>query len=138
LIRDAAILLALAFVCYRIYEDGAQSVKSQDMTAVVAEIKSNAAKEDAWRLQSDQANAQRSKEISDLKANIDANKRPVIIVQPPAQSPGPDKLPVAAASTGTADTASGQVDIRPGINAFEDYYETALANCRDAIASWPQ
>ena len=143
-VKDLLILLALAFVVYRVYAAGKDADLKQDMKEVMQQLKANAEQESKWRTASDQAERTRAAEIADIDANISANTRPVYIVQPAAKprdsnsvSKGSTPASAQLAGAGGSDSGVG-VNIRPGINAFEMKYEAAFADCRDLYAQWPQ
>jgi hypothetical protein len=50
--------------------------------------------------------------------------------------PNPAAAPSSTSARGAVVGGSG-VDLRPAVDAFERKYETALADCREALKSWP-
>ena len=145
-VRDVLILAVIGFIAFKVYELGADQVKVADMKAVQKQLSSNAAQAAAWQKESSDANAQRAQDLEDVRAAVAAHgSEPVYIVR---NAPSGGAVPAPAAAAGCGRPASGgtdagprgdplAVDVRPAINAFELKYETVLANCRAAIASWP-
>ena len=144
LARDFAIVGALGFIVWKLVDFGEDRIKAQDLKAVQAQIAANAKIQSQWQAKSEAADAQRTQDLADLAARIDANHQPVIV----RIAPHPSPVPIAAAcpvspvaASGAADHGSGvdsgPADVRPLINAFELKYETALAGCRAALAQWP-
>lgn len=143
LARDFAIVGALGFIVWKLVDFGEDRIKAQDLKAVQAQIAHNVELQSQWQAKSEAADAQRTQDLADLAARIDANHQPVIV----RIAPHPSPVPIAAAcpvspvaASGAADNGSGGdsgPDVRPLINAFELKYETALAGCRAALAQWP-
>lgn len=144
LIRDVAIVGALAFVVYRIYTDGANAVKVADMKAVQKQLDANTQTVARWSQEASDAQKQRTQDLSTIHDAIAAHSQPIVVLRDRPASAGTVPSPSATpgsqpAACGSADRGSGKdtVDIRPDISAFETKYEGALAECRAAIASWP-
>ncbi len=142
LARDVCILLALAFVVWRIYAAGQNAVKAADLQFLQAQLSEQAKTLDSWRQEATNANDQLSRDVATLHAPT-PNKPPVWLCNAPS-SPRRPVLPATAPtapsehpSPGGADIGS-QRDIRPQLDAFQLKYETALAECRSVYSQWPQ
>lgn len=140
LVRDAVIVGALAFVIWWIHESGETSVKLKDMKAVAAQIDANGKTIAEWKAQSQAAEVQREKDMQTINTAIAAERAPVYVVRGPT-NPSPvsgaaGKAPGQCPPSGSADTRP-QRDIRPELDAFALKYETALTECRTALAQWP-
>lgn len=139
LIRDVAIASALGFILWSLVHYGEDIVKIRELPALQRQLEANAAAEADWQKQRETADEQRSKDIASIGARIDNNHQPVIVRVPA----NPGAVPVAAgapgscpAAAGPADNGSG-IDRRPAVNQFEHKYESALIECRNALAQWP-
>lgn len=145
LIRDAAILGALGFVILWIRNEGAQSVKKQDLKAVQSQLADNALRQQQYAQEARDAQTQHSHDVETISAAIAAHSAQPVFVRVPA---GPGPLHGVSSATGDQSAPSGSthagpgepippIDIRPGLIAFEQRYENALDECRQALASWP-
>lgn len=143
IVRDVAIVGALIFIVWWIRTSGANAVKVSDMQAVQKQIAAQATQQAQWAQEARNAAIQRTQDMAQVTAAIGAQRAP-ILVQPATQPACPDHLPASPAASSSSTAGSGGIisgagrDIRPAINAFELKYETALADCRAAIASWPK
>lgn len=145
LIKDLAIVVTLGLAIWLLISYGKDIVKVSDMKAVQKQLAQNAITEAQWRQEQEAANAQRDTQLAQVGAAIANQHAPVLVCRSPNPGPVPS-VPAATADAhpgiGGTDTGPGggdkPIDIRPAINAFELKYETALADCRAAIASWPQ
>ncbi len=142
LARDVAIFLALGFIVWMIYGAGKNSVKVSDLKQLQSQISAQAAILEGWRKDSDHANAQLSSDMAQIDAIVGAPKPPVRLCRSAGSKP--PVLPSTASEAGSepsggggADTGPG-IDLRPRVDAFERKYETALAECRAALAQWPK
>jgi hypothetical protein len=144
LARDLIILLALGLLIWLLMSFGADRVKVADMQAVQKQITHNAQIEAGWRKEQTDANAQRDVDLTHVAAAIALQHAPVIVRNtaracPVSVNTGQASRPPPA--TGGADARSGgdsqSVDIRPQLNRFELKAETAIADCRAALDSWP-
>jgi len=136
LVRDAVIVAAIAFFCWKLVDYGEDQVQVSEFRALQAQVLHNSQLQQQWNKQKEQADEQRIADLASIGARIDAQHAPIIVRVPAASGPGP--LPGPTPATGSADTGSGGIDIRPRINLFEHRYETALADCRAALAAWPK
>lgn len=146
LVKDALIIVAIAAAIWLLVSYGKDHVKVADMKAVQKQITQNATTEEDWRKAQTHANAQRDADLSKVAADIAGQHAPVYIMRnapracPVSVAAGEASRPPPA--TGGVDAGSGgdrqPVDIRPGLSGFELKYETAIADCRAALASWPQ
>ena len=140
LVRDVLVLGALGFVIYRIYVDGENRVRQQDMQAVEKQLATNTLEQRQWAQDIRDAEAKRIEDMEHVSAAIAAQRAPVIVRVPA----GAGTMPRASSppATGTAcprGPAEGPgVDIRPALNALEFKYERALADCRAVLAEWPK
>lgn len=148
LVRDVAILAGLAFVVFWIWRSGGDRVKVQDMAAVQIQLTANAAKLDAWRKEAADADQKRSTDLEGVRALILQHNQPILVrTAAPAASAGslpghPLSASCVAARAGGSDAGSGgsarTIDLRPDIARLELKYESALGDCRAALAKWPQ
>ena len=145
LARDLVILIALGLLIWLLVAFGRDMIKVKDMKAVQKQLAQNAITEAQWRQEQTNANTQRDAQLAQVGAAIANQHAPVLVCRSPNPSPVPSTPAAAAGSASAAGgTDSGTrgdsepVDVRGAINAFELKYETALADCRAAIASWPQ
>ncbi len=136
LVRDALIVGALVFLVWRIYTDGSNAVKVKDLQALQTQLTLNAKQQAQWAQQSQQAEAQRALEMENVRGAILSQHAPVILQSAPAAR-GARQLSRPPTQAASPPAESGGVDLRPRINAFELKYETALADCRAALSSWP-
>ena len=145
LIKDLAIVVTLGLAIWLLISYGKDIVKVSDMKAVERQLAQNAITEAQWRQEQEAANAQRDTQLAQVGAAIAQQHAPVLVCRPTRPSPVPS---VPAATPGSAPAAGGadaaargdteSVDIRPAINQFEFGVEKVVADCRAAIASWPQ
>jgi hypothetical protein len=146
LVKDALIILAIGAAAWLLVSYGKDIVKVADMKAVQKQIEQNAKTEETWRKAQTDANAQRDTDLAKVAASIAGQHAPVYVVRNPARA-----CPVSTATgeasrpppgAGGADAGSRNdrqpVDIRPDLNRFELKAETAIADCRAALAGWPQ
>lgn len=145
LVRDVAIVGALAFIIWWIRTDGANSVKVSDMQAVQKQLDSNTKLVAQWSQEAHDAQTQRTQDMAQVSAAIAAHSAPIVVMRDRPASPV--AVSSIAVSTGTQPAASGNpdpgprsdpVDVRPAINAFELKYEGFLADCRAEHAQWPK
>jgi hypothetical protein len=146
-VRDLVILVVIGFIAWRVYSDGENSVKAADMKAVQTQLKANSDQLAAWQKESTDANVQRATELAQVRTDIASHaSQPVYVMRGPAGAgPVPSVAPATgcpAAAGGSANAGPGSnpgalVNVRPELEQFEQKYETALANCRDVLASWP-
>jgi hypothetical protein len=140
LARDIGIVLALAFLIYKIYGAGENAVKVADLKSLQTQIAEQARTLEGWRQESTDANTKLSQDLATLHADP---KPPVWLCNGPA-SPRSAVLPAAPASTDSAHPSAGgtnqrsELDIRPQLEAFRLKYETALAECRAVYSQWPK
>lgn len=145
LIRDVAILGALGFVVLWIRNEGAQSVRKQDLKAVQSQLADNALRQQQYAQEARDAQTQHSHDVETISAAIAAHSiQPVLVRIPPGSGP----LHGISTASGNQSAASGSahpgpgepvplIDIRPGLIQFEQRYENALDECRQALATWP-
>ena len=142
LARDIGIVLALAFLVWKIYGAGENAVKVADLKSLQAQISAQAETLAGWRQESTDANTKLSQDLATLHAPADP-KPPVWLCGPTTGSRGkvlsatPAAPPSLAASPGGTDIGP-QRDIRPELEVFRLKYETALAQCRSLYSQWPQ
>lgn len=145
LARDIAIVGALAFVIWWIRNDGANSVKLQDLKALQSQLADNALRQHQFAQEVSDAQTQHAHDVETITAAIAAHSAQPVLVRIPA---GPSPLHGVSATTGDQSAAGGpahpgsgesvpSIDIRPGLIGFEQRYENALNDCRQALASWP-
>jgi|SRR5205807_3417684 len=147
LARDVAQCLALGFVVWWIWHAGGDRVKVQDMGAVQKQLTANAAKLDEWRKEAANADQKRASDLQGVRDLIAQHNQPILVrTAAPAPRAGAVPNPTLAtgcttASGGGVDAGSGggarTVDLRPDISRLETKYETALGDCRSALAKWP-
>lgn len=146
LIRDAAILGALGFVVLWIRNEGAQSVKKQDLKAVQSQLADNALRQQQYAQEARDAQTQHSHDVETISAAIAAHSIQPVLVRIPA---GPGTMHGVSATTPGQPTSRGgtheaarddpesAIDVRAAVSQFELTYESALADCRQALAIWP-
>lgn len=132
LARDVLIVAALGFVIWFLYHSGRQAAQVAQMEALEKQVQANAHQEMIWQQEHNDALAELSSELSSINGSIARNHTPVIVQNRPSGG-----VPGDPAKAANQPPESGGVDIRSGVNAFESKYETALAECRAALASWP-
>lgn len=140
LARDVFIVGALAFVAWWIYHAGGDRVRIADLKAVENQLAANSKQVDDWKAQEVAAEVRRDQEIQSVNATIARNQSPLWMCRPPDTRPvshHPAPAEGSHSPSGPVD-AGPRVDIRAAVNAFETRYESALANCRAALASWPK
>lgn len=141
-IKDGAIVLAIVLLGWWIYHTGANAVKVDDIKAVQTQIESNAKQVAQWAQESRNAATQHQTDMAQVSAAIAANHTPVILRGPTDSCPASGPASPAASqppSPGGADLGfRADTDLRAQINEFELKYESALADCRQALASWPR
>jgi len=137
LVRDIGILCALAFLVFRIYSDGESAVKAKDLIAVQQQLTQNSERQSQWAQEAHDAAIQHTQDLAQVVAVIGAQRAPVIL-QPAPTASGACPVPGHPPTPTGEPAAAGGVDIRAGINAFELKYETALADCRQVLSSWPK
>lgn len=146
LIKDLVIVAAIGLLVYVLVTYGKDIVKVADLQGLQKQITQNSKTEADWRKEQTDANTKRDVDLSKVTFAIDSQRAPVYIVRGGSSSPGPVPANHAqaggqAAGAGGADAGRGgdsqPVDVRPQINAFELKYETAIADCRAALDSWP-
>ena len=142
LVRDALIVGALAFLIWRIYHDGENAVKVRDIQAVQKQLAQQTQDQARYVQQVQHAQDQQKLDMDTVTAAI-ASQRTPVFVQPAPAATCPARL--SGSSTQAASPPAGrggsdarpQRDIRPELNAFALKYETALTDCRAALAQWP-
>lgn len=135
IIRDVAIVSAVLFVCWKLVDYGEDKAQLADFRALQAQVAHDQQIQQQWNASVEKADAQREQDMASINTRIDAQHTPIIVRVPsPAQQP---VLSGPSAAPGGEPAGSGGIDIRPGVNAFEHKYESALADCRDALARWP-
>lgn len=134
IIKDSAIILAVAAVVFFIYHSGANSVRVHDIEAVQKQIQANAATEERYHSEINDAFAEVHSQMGAVYASIDAQRKP-LIVRVPASGRA---VPGDSASPADQSPSSGGIDVRSGVNALERKYESALSDCRALKESWPK
>lgn len=145
LVRDALIVGALAFLTWRIYQDGENHIKVTDIQAVQKQLQENAQHAAQYALQSQQADAQRAQDLAQVSAAIAAQQSPIWLYRPsggsPVSCPATRPSPQSPSTGGIVEPSRADpqpVDIREPINAYEQRLETLVADCRAAIEKWPK
>lgn len=145
LVRDVVILVALALLVWLLIQFGRDRVKIVDMKAVQTQLAHNARQAQEWKDAADHATTIRDQELAQLRATA-AQPRPAIRV---CHEASPRSVPIDPATASREPAPSGGIvpgprgdselgtDIRPQIEQFKLKYESALAECRAALASWP-
>ena len=145
-LKDAAILGLVAFVAYRIYTDGQNSIKAGDLKSLQAEVAQQAKTLEGWRKDQSNAQAQLSSDLARIAA------APPIVhdwVRESPPSAQPSVLPTTPGQACHTSTESGGAEPGPrdpiaadrrdlAVAEFKRKFETALAECRSLDASWPQ
>jgi hypothetical protein len=140
--RDLIILAAIGWLVYMVYHAGQNSVTIKDVARIEANIAAAHATEDNWRKEQLDADAQKAQDLAAIRGAIAEHQQP-IVVRGPAPAGAVPKAPGTAAGTHPTSGATdggprvSTCDVRPSVAAVELKYETALAECRAAIASWP-
>jgi hypothetical protein len=140
LVRDILVVGALSWVVWRLYTDGENRVRQQDLEAVNKQLLQNQQEQYRWEQEKRDAESKASSEREQLAAAIGAQHAPVIVRVPSGAGTVPSTSPSAPGGTacaGGSEAGSG-VDVRPGINAFETKYEGYLASCRAVLNEWPK
>lgn len=121
-----------------------QAIGTQQCEDKLAIANAKASKEaEQQRVDNEVNTAKAQKDHADEIRNLPVHTTPIFVHVGATASacpnlPGvPDSSGLHPAS-GADDAGSGTVDVRPAINAFELRYETALADARLLIASWPK
>lgn len=145
LIRDIAIAIALGFIVYRVYTDGANSVKVNDLKALKAQLDDNSKQVAQWAQDAQHAQTQRTQDMATVSAAIASHSAPIVVMRDRPANSGPVSgvaVPAGAQPAGGGTTDAGArsdpVDVRPFISAFEERYEGFLADCRAEHAQWPK
>lgn len=145
LARDIVILIALGLLIWLLIVFGRDMVKVSDMKAVQKQITQNAITEAQWRQEQANANTQRDAQLAQVGAAIANQHAPVLVCRPSHPSPVPShpaeapSSPPAAGGTDAATRSDPEsIDVRPAINAYELGVEKVVADCRAALAGWPQ
>lgn len=145
LIRDAVILGAVLAILWFVHRADTDHVKVTDLKAIQSQLADNAIRAKQYAQEAADAQAQHSHDVETISAAVAAHSAQPVFVRIPA-SPSPlHGLPATANDQSTASRSSNPgsrdavppIDIRPGIIAFEQRYENALGECRQALASWP-
>ena len=137
LARDLLVLCALGFLIWL----GWHLKDAQDTKALARQIEANAKTTAQWQKESSDAGIKRDQEIASVRDLIAAQRQPIIVQVPPRPVPSPTAAPggtPAAAGRPDEGPRCGTCDVRGAINVVEDRYETALADCRAVLASWPK
>jgi hypothetical protein len=145
LIRDAIILIALGFIVWWIRTDAVKSIKIADLKAVQSQLADNALRQAQFAQEAIHAQDQHTQDLQTISAAIASHSAsPVLLCQSPDPSPMHGVSPTSGAqpaASGKTDPGSGSppapVNIRNSVTGFEQEYENALADCRQALASWP-
>jgi hypothetical protein len=141
LVKDAVIVVIVLALLYMVYHAGQNQVKVSDLKGLESELKAQAATTAQWREESNSANNQLSLDVSAINTAAAVAKPPIWMCDKPNSKPSvlpSSSTPAGSPSPSTGGTVEGSGrDIRPQITAFESKYETALAECRAAIAQWP-
>lgn len=146
LVRDAVFLGAFAFIIWWAHHSGENLVKIQDMKAIQSQLADNALRQKQIAQEVSDAQAQYRRDMETVSAAIASHSAEPIRLCVSAR-PGP----VHGISTTTADQPAGSrgadapargdsdstLNVRAAISQFELTYESALADCRQALASWP-
>jgi hypothetical protein len=143
LARDLVILIALGLLIWLLIVFGRDMVKVKDMKAVQQQITQNATTEAQWRQEQTDANTLRDTQLAQVGAAIAGQHAPILLCRPSRPSPVPSAsatTPGSPAGPGGADATArvDPLDVRPAINDFELRVEKAVADCRAALAGWPQ
>lgn len=145
LVRDILIVVALAFVVWWIRHDGVNSAKVGDLQAIQSQLADNALRQQKIAQEVSNAQAQHTQDLQTISAAIASHSaEPVRVCVSPSPS-AVHGIPTASSANPAAgrsvDPGPGvavpPIDIRPGLIAFEQHYENALADCRQALAQWP-
>ena len=140
LIRDVAIVGALGAAIWMLVHLGADQVKLADLKALQRQLQANANQEQTWRRNADVAQAQSQVDMEHIRALVAGYTAPVLVCPGPSRSGPVSAAPAQTsnnpAGAGGTDPGAGR-DIRPQIAQFELKYESALNDCRKAVASWP-
>lgn len=141
LVKDALIIGAVIFLLWFTRHGGEQQVQLADYKALMQQIQTNAAQEQQWRDAQTKAQGDMLDEIDSARSAIGVNSRPVLLCSNPTR-PGPVpslSAPTVSIATRPVPTVqSAGEDLRPKLNAFELQLETIIAQCRGALAQWPQ
>lgn len=147
LVRDAAILGALGFVLLWIHRADVNSIKIQDMKVVQSQLADNALRQKQIAQEVSNAQAQHSRDMETVSAAIVSHSaKPIRLCVSARPSPvhgiSTTTAGQPAGSGGTDAPARGDfestLNVRAAISQFELTYESALADCRQALASWPR
>lgn len=136
------VVAALGFVVWWIHSSGEDHLRVKDMAAVQDQLTKNARLEASNAQIAQQAQVQHDEDLQDIAARIANQRAPVFMcnrspdTSAVSDHPAPTQRGNDPTQSGSADAGAG-VDIRGAINAFEKKYESALADCRKVVASWP-
>jgi hypothetical protein len=146
LIRDTALVAGVSLILWFVYRGGEDRVKAADLKGLQDELHQMAQISDRWHQESTDANAQLAHDMAAIHAAASVQRPSVLLCDQPAASasllPGTAAAPAPASAGGGGAVAGSRGDsvrdIRPQLEAFKLKYESALAGCRAALASWPE
>ena len=139
LVRDAAIVAALAFILWYVHRADVNSIAVADFKAVQKQVETNAKTISQWHQEAQDAEIKRQQDMDRVSSSIASQHAPIVLRVPPSSStvPGNPPSPSGGSACTGGSTEGPGVDLRPQINAFESKYEEALGQCRAVLASWP-
>lgn len=146
LARDVLIVGVLVFVAWFLVKSGEDRVTVKNLDALQKQLQTNAVEESKWRTDKDTADAKLQSDLTAINSNAATPKPPVWVCRNPSGGPVPggptsttsDHTGAGRTHEGPGASAPAADNVRPRIDALERKYETALAECRDVLASWPR
>ena len=145
LVRDALIVVGIAWLVFHIYRDGEERVRKQDMEAVQKQLAANAAKSAQFAEEAKNAEAQRVADNLQVMAAVGAYHQPVRLCNSGSAGAVPGAPATAAghpAGPGTTNEGIGSdpfgPDLRPAISGFETKFEGYFSACRSILNQWPR
>lgn len=141
-IKDLIVIAAVAFLAWWVYHSGQNSVHVHDLKQIQQQLVNMQAEGQRWQKEQSNAQAQLNADIPKINSLADDTARQHIWMcdNRPAQQPVPLSAAPAPGSPPAGPRgadARPQRDIAPAIAALERKYETALEECRQALAAWP-
>lgn len=145
LIRDAIIVGAILTILWFVHRADADHLKVTDLKAIQSQLADNAIRAKQYAQEAADAQAQHSHDVETISAAIAAHAdQPIRLCVSASASPVhafPATASDQSAASGSAHPGPGEpippIDIRPGIIQFEQRWENALDECRQALNSWP-
>lgn len=145
-VRDVLVIAAIAFILYRIYTDGKNAVRAEQLNSIQKAVEQQAGILKQWHTEATNANTELAASIGRI------NSTPTVVhdwVRPPTACQERSMLPAAAGAAGASGANTGgirsehggvfETDRRDSIVAeFKRRWGTELALCQADLDQWPQ